>query len=73
MADNEPVTSPDQHKPGPRKWATVGAVISAVVLICLAFANNDTDTGMPFLFTAAGIIIAALIADVVLRKKGLRR
>jgi peptidoglycan/LPS O-acetylase OafA/YrhL len=73
VADNEPVTSPDQHKPGPRRAATVGAVVSAVVLVCLAFANNETDTGKPFLFTAAGLIIAALIADFVLRKKGLRR
>ncbi len=76
MAANEPVTSPDQHKPGPRRAARVGAIGTVVVLIMLAFCahggSQEGQTGMLFVLIVAGLIVAALILDWVLRKNGLK-
>ena len=33
MAEHEPVTSPDQHKPGNRKAARIGAVVTVVLIL----------------------------------------
>ena len=72
MADNEPVTSPDQHKPGPKRAARFGAVVVIFGLLAMICANNNTKTGMVFLIVTAGILAAILIGDWLLRKNGLR-
>jgi hypothetical protein len=76
VASNEPVTSPDQHKPGPRRAARVGAIITVVLLLMMAFCahggSQESRIGLIFLLVTAALIVGALVADWVLRKNGLR-
>ena len=72
MAADEPVTSPDQHKPTPVKAARVAAVVTIFLLIAMLFGNNEVDTGAPWLIGIAGVIALILISDAVLRRNGLR-
>ncbi|HKT03426.1 MAG TPA: hypothetical protein VJT31_28190 [Rugosimonospora sp.] len=76
MAANEPVTSPDQHKPGPRRAARAGAIGTVVVLVMMAFCagsgSQESHLGFIFLLAIAGLIVAGLIGDWVLRRNGLR-
>lgn len=73
MSDEEPVTAPDQHKPGFRKSATAGAVVTILTLIAMALISND-DRGpvMWWLFGTAGLVAAILVGDWALRRNGLR-
>jgi len=72
VAGSEPVTSPDQHKPGHRKGARIGAVAAALAMLAMLVGNNDTATGAPFLITGAGLLLGALGLDWALRRRGLR-
>ncbi len=72
MAAEEPVTSPDQHKPGPVKAARVGAVVVMVALLMMTCGNHKGRIEDIFLLTGAGIIAAMLLGDWLLRKNGLR-
>lgn len=73
MAGSEPVTSPDQRKPGRRRAGQIGAVLTALALVSMIFGNNDVS-GIAKLWLigiAAGLIGIVLI-DAVLRRNGLR-
>ena len=72
MADQEPVTSPDQHKPGHRKAAQVAGTISIIVLLLMTIGNHEGRTEDIFLIGIAALIAAILIGDAVLRRNGLR-
>ena len=72
MAAEEEVTSPDQHKPGPNRSARVGAVIVVVSLLAMLCGNHKGRIEDIFLVLTAGLIVAAMVADWVLRKNGLR-
>lgn len=72
MAGNEPVTSPDQLKPGPKRAARAGAVLAILVLLCLAWPIQQGHIATIFLLVTAGLLVLALVLDVVLRKSGLR-
>lgn len=72
MAAEEPVTSPDQHKPTPRKLWRIGGVAVIITLLLMLFGNNAVGTGAPWILLTAGLIAAALIGDAVLRRNGLR-
>jgi hypothetical protein len=72
VAAEEPVTSPDQHKPGPNKAARLGAVVVIVALLAMVFPWHKGHVEDIFLVTTAALIAAALIADWLLRKNGLR-
>ena len=73
MAAEEPVTSPDQHKPGPAKAARVGAVLVAISLLLMAVCGNHKGrVENYFLYATAGLIVAMLVGDWLLRKNGLR-
>jgi hypothetical protein len=76
VAANEPVTSPDQRKPGPRRAARAGAIGTVVLLLLMAFCahggSQESLVGLVFLLLFAGLILGALILDWVLRKNGLR-
>jgi hypothetical protein len=71
VAAEEPVTSPDQHKPGPVKAARVGAVLVIVVLLMM-LCGVRTNLERIFLFAFAGGIALILLADKLLRKNGLK-
>jgi hypothetical protein len=72
VADQEPVTSPDQHKPDPLRAVRVAGVLSIIVLLLLMIGNHEGRTEDIFLIGSAALIAAVLIGDAVLRRNGLR-
>jgi hypothetical protein len=68
----EPVYAPDQLKPGNRKWARIGALGTAVILLLMMIGNHEGNTENVFLILTAAALVGAVIADVVLRRNGLK-
>src|SRR5690606_30066812 len=58
VADQEPVTSPDQHKPGHRRAAQIAGTISIIVLLLLMIGNHEGHTEDVFLIAFAALIAA---------------
>jgi hypothetical protein len=72
VAGSEPVTSPDQRKPGGRKASRIGAVLTILVLLTMLIGNHTGRTEDVFLVVIAGGLALVLVVDVVLRRNGLR-
>ncbi|MEU8183164.1 MULTISPECIES: DUF2631 domain-containing protein [unclassified Micromonospora] len=72
MAGSEPVTSPDQHKPGHRKAGQIGAVLSALALLAMICGNHEGKVEDIWLIGLAALLLIIVIGDVVLRRNGLR-
>jgi len=72
VAAEEPVTSPDQHKPSNYKWARVGAVGTIVILLLMICGNHKGRVEDIFLVGTAALLAAILLGDSLLRKNGLR-
>jgi hypothetical protein len=72
VAGDEPVTSPDQHKPGPAKAARAGAVLTIVILLAMLFGNHRGWVEQVWLISLAGLLVAVLVGDWIMRKNGLR-
>jgi sugar phosphate permease len=68
----EPVYAPDQLKPGSRKWARVGAIGTAILILSLFWGNHEGNTENVYLLVTALLLIGVVIADVVLRRNGLK-
>ena len=71
MAGNEPVTSPDQHKPTNVKAARIGGVITIILLLLMLKGNHRGHVESVWLILTAGVIAALLVGDWLLRKNGL--
>jgi hypothetical protein len=72
VAGNEPVTSPDQHKPTPIKAARIAGTISIVALLLMTIGNHEGRVEDIWLVGIAAVIAALLIGDAVMRRNGLR-
>jgi ABC-type nickel/cobalt efflux system permease component RcnA len=72
VAGNEPVTSPDQHKPGHAKAARFGAVVTILILLAMLFGRKSDPYENAWLIGLASLIALILVGDWVLRKNGLR-
>jgi hypothetical protein len=72
VAGDEPVTSPDQHKPGPVKAARIGAVITIIALLAMLCGNHRGRVEDVWLVAVAALVAVALVGDWVLRRNGLR-
>jgi hypothetical protein len=72
VAAEEPVSSPDQHKPENRKLARLGAVLTIIVLLAMVCGNHQGRVEDWFLVVTAGGIALVLVGDWLLRKNGLR-
>lgn len=75
MAGSEPVTSPDQRKPGHRRAGRIGAIVVALLLVAMAMISPNNDvSGIAklWLLGIAGGLVAIVIGDAVLRRNGLR-
>jgi hypothetical protein len=72
VAGDEPVTSPDQHKPANMRLLRVGAVVTAFILVLMVMGNHSGRIEDIFLIAMAGGLILMLIVDSVLRRNGLR-
>jgi hypothetical protein len=68
----EEVYAPDQLKPGSRKWARRGAIGTAVILLLFFWGNHEGNTENVYLVVIAGLLIAIVALDAVLRRSGLR-
>jgi sugar phosphate permease len=71
-AEQDPVYAPDQLKPGNRKAARIGALGTAVVLLLFFWGNHEGNTENIFLVVFALGLVGVVIADVVLRRNGLK-
>jgi hypothetical protein len=71
-ADQEPVYAPDQLKPGNRKRARRAAIISAAIILLFFWGNHEGNTENIWLVLFAVGLVAAVIADTVLRRNGLK-
>ena len=69
---SEPITSPDQRKPINRKWARVGAFVTAAILLLMMIGNHKGHVEDVFLGAAALLLVGAVILDWLLRKNGFR-
>ncbi|MBQ1009698.1 DUF2631 domain-containing protein [Micromonospora sp. M51] len=72
VAGSEPVTSPDQHKPGHRKAGQIGAVLSALALLAMICGNHEGRVEDIWLIGLAALLLIIVIGDIVLRRSGLR-
>jgi len=72
VAAEEPVTSPDQHKPSNYRLARIGAVATIVILLMMLCGNHKGHVEDVFLIGTAALLAAVLIGDWLLRKNGLR-
>ena len=68
----EPVYAPDQLKPGSRKWARIGAIGSAVVILLYLWGNHEGNTENVFLILTALALVGTVVLDAVLRRNGLK-
>ena len=71
-AESEQVYSPDQLKPGNRKWARRGALGTAVIMLMYFWGNHEGNTENVFLVLFAVGLVGIVIADAVLRRNGLK-
>ena len=71
MAEEE-VYSPDQLKPGNRKWARRGALGAAVIMLLFFWGNHEGNTENVYLLVIALLLIGAVALDAVLRRNGLK-
>jgi hypothetical protein len=71
-AEEQPVYAPDQLKPGNRKWARIGAVGSAVVILLYLWGNHEGNTENVFLIGTALLLLGTVAVDSVLRRNGLK-
>jgi hypothetical protein len=69
---DQPVTAPDQHKPGFPKASRVGAVVSVVALLLMLLGNHGGKVEDLWLVAVAALLLLALVADRVMRRNGLK-
>ncbi len=70
--ESEPVTSPDQHKPGHRKAGRIGAVLVAAALLLMLCGNHRGNVENIWLIGLAATLLIIVIGDAILRRNGLR-
>ncbi|MEV4638516.1 DUF2631 domain-containing protein [Actinoplanes sp. NPDC049548] len=68
----EPVYAPDQLKPGNRKWARIGALGSAAIMLLYLWGNHEGNTENIWLIGTALLLVGIVLVDVVLRRNGLK-
>ncbi|AGL20356.1 DUF2631 domain-containing protein [Actinoplanes sp. N902-109] len=68
----EPVYAPDQLKPGNRKRGRIGALVSAAFLLLMLWGNHEGNTENLYLVLIAALLVVAVLADIVLRRNGLK-
>jgi hypothetical protein len=71
MAGDEPVIAPDQLKPGHPKAFRIAGVLTVIALLLMLIGNNGHVEDWWLGGTALGIVFF-IVADAVMRRKGLK-
>jgi hypothetical protein len=73
VAGDEPVTSPDQHRPTvSKRLARLGAVVTILILVAMTFGQHEGNIENVYLIGLAALILLILVLDFILRRNGLR-
>ncbi len=72
VSDEEPVTSPDQHKPTPVKAAYAAGFATIVVLMLMLIGNHQGHIEDIWLIGIAATILAIIVTDWAQRRNGLK-
>jgi hypothetical protein len=72
VAGNEPVTSPDQHKPTNLRLVRRAALVTIVIIVLMTIGNHRGRVEDIWLLAVAGGMALLVIVDWVLRRNGLR-
>jgi hypothetical protein len=73
VAGDEPVTSPDQHRPTvSKRLVRFGAVFTILALLAMTIGNHGGNVENIFLIGIAALIALMLVIDFILRRSGLR-
>jgi hypothetical protein len=72
VADDEPVTAPDQHRPTNRKAAYTGGILTILALLALTQGNHQGNIENLWLIGLAALLAVIILGDWLLRKNGLR-
>jgi hydrogenase-4 membrane subunit HyfE len=72
VSDEEPVTSPDQHKPTPVKAAYTAGIGTIIVLLLMLIGNRGHVEDI-WLVGISATILAIIIIDWTLRRNGLKQ
>lgn len=72
VSGEEPVTAPDQHKPGHPRAARIGAVLTIVALLLMTIGNQHGHVEDIWLVLTAALLAAALLADWAMRRNGMK-
>jgi len=72
VPDEEPVTSPDQHKPTPLKAARIAAVLTIIVLLLMLIGNHHGHVEDIWLIGISATLLAILLIDWAQRRNGLK-
>jgi hypothetical protein len=74
VAGDEPVTSPDQHRPTiSKRLARLGLLVTIISLVLMSlFGNHEGRVEEVWMIGIAGLLALWLFIDFVLRKNGLR-
>ena len=72
MSGEEPVTSPDQHKPGPYKSARIAAVVVIIILLLMIFGNQKGHVETIWLVGIALVLALILVYDWAVRRTGIK-
>jgi uncharacterized protein DUF2631 len=73
IVSEEEVYAPDQLKKGHPKAFKIAGVMTAIALCLMVFGNHKGNIEDIYLVGTALLIIGAIVADGVLRRKGLKK
>jgi ABC-type enterobactin transport system permease subunit len=72
VSDEEPVTSPDQHKPTPVKAAYIAGLVVAAILLLMLIGNHKGHVEDIWLIGIAATIVLVILTDWAQRRNGLK-
>jgi hypothetical protein len=72
VSDEEPVTSPDQHKPTPVKAAYIAGLVVAAILLLMLIGNHKGHVEDIWLIGIAAAIVLIILTDWAQRRNGLK-
>jgi len=73
VSDEEPVTSPDQHKPTPVKAGYIAAIVTAGIMLLLLVGNHKGHVEDIWLIGIAVVLVGIVLFDWWQRRTGLKR